>query len=97
MALVSCPECGNSVSERAPACPKCGAPIAAQTIEATGKGWKAAQLIFGLGAVASIIWCVASCTSLQRGEQLNPAPMIPLFVSLLGYAGARIGAWWHHG
>lgn len=27
MALISCPECGNEVSDRAPACPKCGVPI----------------------------------------------------------------------
>lgn len=28
MALIVCPECGNQVSERAQACPNCGAPIA---------------------------------------------------------------------
>ncbi len=28
MALINCPECGNSpVSDQAPACPKCGYPI----------------------------------------------------------------------
>lgn len=30
MALISCPHCGNSVSSKAPHCPRCGAPIAAQ-------------------------------------------------------------------
>ena len=29
MALINCPECSNQVSDKAPACPKCGAPIAA--------------------------------------------------------------------
>ena len=28
MALISCPECATSVSDRALACPKCGCPIA---------------------------------------------------------------------
>lgn len=28
MALIKCPDCGNSVSSSAPACPKCGCPIA---------------------------------------------------------------------
>ncbi len=28
MALINCPECGNQVSDRAPACPHCGFPIA---------------------------------------------------------------------
>lgn len=32
MALVSCPDCGRSVSDRAPTCPHCGAPIAHETI-----------------------------------------------------------------
>ena len=27
MALISCPDCNNEVSERAASCPKCGAPI----------------------------------------------------------------------
>ena len=28
MALINCPECNNKVSDAAPTCPKCGAPIA---------------------------------------------------------------------
>jgi hypothetical protein len=28
MALIDCPECGATISERAPTCPKCGLPIA---------------------------------------------------------------------
>ncbi len=28
MALINCTECGNEVSDKASACPKCGAPIA---------------------------------------------------------------------
>ena len=27
MALIRCPECGNDVSDKAKACPRCGAPI----------------------------------------------------------------------
>jgi hypothetical protein len=30
MPLVKCPDCGNEVSDRAPSCPKCGAPIGAR-------------------------------------------------------------------
>ena len=30
MALVKCPECGNQVSDRASACPKCGYPFRQQ-------------------------------------------------------------------
>ena len=28
MALVICPDCGNELSDQAPACPKCGRPTA---------------------------------------------------------------------
>jgi len=31
MALIECPECGNSVSTMAESCPKCGAPIASES------------------------------------------------------------------
>jgi hypothetical protein len=31
MALVKCEDCGRDVSDRAPACPNCGAPVAAST------------------------------------------------------------------
>lgn len=27
MALIKCPECGNQVSDKASACPKCGCPL----------------------------------------------------------------------
>ena len=30
MALISCPECGKEISERAQSCPNCGCPIATQ-------------------------------------------------------------------
>ncbi len=30
MALIQCEDCGRDVSDRAPACPSCGAPIATQ-------------------------------------------------------------------
>ena len=35
MALISCPECSTSVSDKAIACPKCGCPIAKPTASAT--------------------------------------------------------------
>ncbi len=31
MALIICPACGNSVSERAPSCPRCGEPMSAES------------------------------------------------------------------
>lgn len=36
MGLVSCPDCGNSVSDAAPACPKCGRPFPGDRMLAGG-------------------------------------------------------------
>ncbi|SEQ11412.1 zinc-ribbon domain-containing protein [Ectothiorhodospira magna] len=39
MALIDCPECGRQVSDKAPTCPGCGAPIA---LESSGsQAWQA--------------------------------------------------------
>ncbi|EHQ52168.1 MULTISPECIES: zinc-ribbon domain-containing protein [Ectothiorhodospira] len=35
MALIDCPECGRQVSDKAPTCPGCGAPIALESAEST--------------------------------------------------------------
>ena len=37
MALVTCPECGKQISDKATTCPSCGAPISAMfgTLEVT--------------------------------------------------------------
>lgn len=32
MPLIPCPDCGREVSDRAPSCPNCGAPIAGASI-----------------------------------------------------------------
>lgn len=37
MALISCPDCNKEVSDSAPACPGCGAPIASK-VEAPQRG-----------------------------------------------------------
>lgn len=38
MALMSCPECGHRVSDRAPACPSCGYPVAGGGAPREGSG-----------------------------------------------------------
>ena len=40
MALISCPECGHMVSDRAAACPSCGYPIASVVSNAFGKPYE---------------------------------------------------------
>lgn len=95
MALTTCPDCGNEISDQAPACPNCGRPQAAvQTIEQTGKGWKAAMIIGGALLCAGLLGWAANC-----GE-VNAQNAVSQWCVLLGfllYLIARLGAFWYHG
>lgn len=100
MALIACPDCGTQVSDSARACPKCARPMAATTIEQTGKQWKAAQLGFVLlGFSGCIMTLVTAADHSSTGQAPTGPPIGALlfFLGVLGYFGARIGAWWKHG
>ena len=97
MALVSCAECGNQVSDRASACPRCGNPIFSATeIAATGtpitttqttsKRFKAHQLI------AALVICVGVVVTMS-GEGFGS---VLLLIGLVWLLSARFRAWWHH-
>lgn len=94
----ACPKCGRPMKvhhvERpatTPATPVAQAAPHVQTIEATGKQWKAIQLIGGLIAMAGF----GSC-AFTSGEGM-------FYSYFLGVGGlaimvyASLGAWWQHG
>lgn len=58
MALVVCTECGNAVSDRAAACPKCGAPVSAWAKYVPEKSHWLRNLLIGGGALLFlfIVW-----------------------------------------
>jgi hypothetical protein len=58
-----------------------------QTIEATGKGWKAAQLISTLIAIFGVLVAMVS----------PPFGVLMLIGGIFVFCIARIGAWWSHG
>lgn len=89
MALVTCPDCGADVSEQAPVCVRCGRPMAAIVVEATGKDWKVVQLIGWLIVLTSPFLAAAT----GNGTALFIAFFTGAFVVLVG----KIGAWWKHG
>lgn len=63
MPLIACPDCGNEVSDKAPACPKCGRPISTPIVQVveSSSGSTEAGGAYGLGFVlAWIIFWVRS-------------------------------------
>lgn len=114
MSLIHCPDCNTEVSSLAPACPKCGRPTPgrtspsadvriptkAQTIEATGKGWKAIQLAGGVITFLGVASCCAvfgsDVTDAQREEFASNG--VNFFLVGFGiWLVGKVGGWWYHG
>jgi len=105
MALIQCPECSKEVSDKAPTCPKCGAPIAAAsvdrevgvnltTVQATSKRLKAQMLLAALSLSVGIVWVILAANA---SEPTSLAVPTSLFVGgLVWYAITRFRIWWHH-
>lgn len=107
MALVTCPDCSASVSDRAPACPKCGAPIASvkevaaagvplTTTQVTSKRLKGHILISAL-----LFWggVLLMFTMRSQPGDSGSAPIIGSFaitIGLIWYVVTKARIWWHH-
>jgi hypothetical protein len=67
MALITCPECRRSVSDRAAACPQCGYPINPAASEPVLRALllRRANLAIGFGLVNLALGTVASFVRLQ--------------------------------
>ncbi len=100
MALIDCPECGKRVSEKAASCPNCGCPIAqekeqprrpVQTVEQTGKTYKACQL---LGILLIVHGGFVGCGASGADPDVAFGGAVVAFLGLMLFLAARIGAWW---
>ena len=108
MALIKCPDCGNQVSDRAPTCPKCGAPIAGReetiaigasltTIQETSKRLKAQIVMSSVCFWVGLLWIVVIANATQSGEKTSLAiPILLSAVGLIWYLTTRFRIWWHH-
>ena len=101
MALVICPDCDNKVSSVAPACPQCGRPMRAQTIENTAKGLKAQIAIFGLVFWIGLIWGIIAIIAANNDPALDIdrtalITFAMVVVGILGVLTAKIKIWWRH-
>lgn len=101
MALINCPDCRKEISDRAPTCPNCGAPMHSTpavnngqyvTTQSTAKTYKQMMLIGGIlcGIGAGVVF----------GVEDPYAPGFGVLAMTLGialYALGRFKAWWNNG
>lgn len=107
MALTTCPECAQNVSDKAPSCIHCGCPLqesvgsgtALVTTQHTSKHIKLMLLSF-------VALTLGSCSGLlyeaSHTPDAKPGPMAMLWsllflVGIGGYLVTKLRAWWHHG
>jgi len=105
MALINCGECNHEVSDKAEACPKCGAPIATaretsaagaqiRTVQETSKKFKLQTLISVSLIIIGVVWLI----SVSNNPQSEPSAMpgLFIFIGLVWYIINRFRIWWHH-
>lgn len=103
--LIQCVECGREISDKAAACPGCGAPIA------SGTGAKAEAVAVPSG---DSVQTIEQTSKKWKGLQLAGSLAIALgivfmfagsmglgaflgFIGILAYIYGRAGGWWHNG
>lgn len=104
MALIECPDCQKKVSDRAPACPNCGAPIATanagtsvQTVEQTAKRFKLHSLLASSIFAIGMFMMIVSSQSSTRTDDTWPALWLTtMLIGMSWYIINRIRMWWHH-
>lgn len=61
MALIKCGECGNEVSDKATACPKCGAPVAQTASVAAARPRKKSSPVAGIVSLLVLAGLLSMC------------------------------------
>lgn len=100
-----CPKCGHpfaSVIHAPQAAAGPGAPPVivhpakeVQTIEKTGKKWKAWMLVGAATSILSVPVCIVG--GAEDLSELSGFGGLGIATGLVIFIGARIGAWWYHG
>ena len=86
--LIPCTDCGADISTRAHACPRCGAPMSAVTVERTSKQIKAVMLTSGV---------IAASFGAYGFSQSSQIAIVVSTGAGCVFVYARIAAWWRHG
>jgi hypothetical protein len=93
MALIPCNECGKSISDRAVACPQCGAPTGRGTSPAMpfrAYRWRTKAELFGLPFIHVAIGGDAT-TGSMRGVAKGIIALGDIAVGVLAVGGAAFG------
>ena len=100
MALIDCGECQKQVSDKAKACPNCGAPIAdeaineVQTIQQTSKALKAQVMI---AAVVTAFGLALAITEGGTGAKPEDAwGGVVFLIGLIWMIVSYFRIWWNH-
>src|SRR6266704_3838043 len=88
MALITCPDCGKQISDKAPACPKCGRPAALPLEEPSldENAVKLVQLTCVARDVNHVYWDEESVAAVQRWfhEHYGGVPSFDRFYNVYG-------------
>ena len=107
MALMACPECAREISDKAPSCPGCGAPIASaaerrsvgvplMTVQETSKRLKGHILVSALLFWGGIIWLVSAGSAGSANADTGVVATLSMFGGLVLYIVTKFRIWWHH-
>lgn len=94
--LIKCSECGKEISDKAAACPTCGAPVSGniQTIQETSKKLKAQQFI---AVTLLIIGIIIIFNGDPKSSGDDPTfGGLAVVIGLFWYIAVKIKIWWHH-
>lgn len=75
MALMPCVECGREISDKAAACPHCGAPVGVvETARESRAPWGCGTLLMGLVAFAVLAWGVSAIVGDNKPRRAVDTP-----------------------
>lgn len=105
MAIIACPECGANVSDKAPSCVQCGAPLATAqetmaagatltTTQGTSKKLKAHSAISGVLLALGIV--VFFNNAGNQSEGVFIFKLLLVLIPLIWFLVTRMRIWWHH-
>lgn len=107
MPLINCPDCAAEVSDRAPSCLRCGAPIASAveskaagaaltTTQGTSKKLKMQSLLSSILFWLGVALTIGMAQSGNGNEDDMLVPVLMTMIGLVWYLVTKIRIWWHH-